>query len=259
MITLRTFYSDPHNKHSLVLLHAFPLSSLMFENAAAIIATHAPSYNIILVDFPGFGDAAYQKDWTLAEAMVELHGKLIEIGVVEPVIGGLSMGGYAAFAYYRLYFNQVKALILSNTKADADTDEAKNGREDYAKDLESRGIEAAYEKLSTLVSDSSMKNDPNLIPKLKRWHGSFTPAAIAAGSRALAQRDESNDLLETISCPTLLITGEDDALIKDEVMQTMAAKIKGAKFISFTKSGHLTAVEYPDKWGSVVSSFLNVI
>ncbi len=259
MITLRTFYSAPQNKHSLVLLHAFPLSSLMFESAAAIIAEHAPSYNIILVDLPGFGDAPFQKEWTLAEAMVELHGKLNEIGIAEAVIGGLSMGGYAAFAYYRLYFNQVKALILSNTKADADSDEAKKGREDYAKDLENRGIEEAYEKLPTLVSNSSMKNDPNLIPKLKHWVASYTPAAIAAGSRALAQRDESSDLLEKISCPTLLITGEDDALIKDEVMQAMAAKIKGAKYISFTKSGHLTAVEYPDKWGSVVSSFLNVI
>ncbi len=259
MITLRTFHSDPRNKHSLVLLHAFPLSSQMFESAAAIIKTNAPSYNIILIDLPGFGDAPYQKEWTLAEAMVELHDKLKGIGVLEPVIAGLSMGGYAAFAYYRLYFNQVKALILSNTKADADTDDAKKGRENYAKDLESRGIEAAYEKLPTLVSDSSIKNDPNLIPKLKHWVASFRPAAIAAGSRALAQRHESRDLLETISCPTLLITGEDDALIKDEVMEAMAAKIKGAKFISFTKSGHLTAVEYPDKWGSIVSSFLNVI
>jgi 3-oxoadipate enol-lactonase len=232
---------------------------MMFETAAAIIAVNAPSYNIILVDFPGFGEAPFEKKWTLGEAMVELHGKLNEIGVVEPVIAGLSMGGYAAFAYYRLYHNQVKALILSNTKAEADSDDAKKGREEYAKDLEKRGAEAAYEKLSTLVAESSIKNDANLIPKLKRWIASFTPAAIAAGSRALAQRDESSDLLETISCPTLLITGEDDALIKDEVMQEMAAKIKGSKFISFTRSGHLTAVEFPDKWGSVVSSFLNVI
>jgi non-heme chloroperoxidase len=233
---------------------------MMFESAAAIIAVNAPSYNIILVDFPGFGDTPLEKQWTLGEAMVELHEKLNEQSVVEPAIGGLSMGGYAAFAYYRLYHNQVKALILSNTKASADTDEAKSGREVFAKDVEARGAQAVYDKLlEKLVSDSSKKNDPNLIPKLKRWIASFSPAAIAAGSRALALRDESSDILETISCPTLIITGEDDALIPDEEMEAMAAKIKGAKFISFTKSGHLTAVEYPDKWGSVVSSFLNVL
>ena len=232
----------------------------MFESAAAVIAGNAPSYNIILVDFPGFGEAPVEKQWTLGGAMTELHNKLSEAGIAEPVIGGLSMGGYAAFAYYRLYQNEVKALILSNTKAEADTDDAKKGREELAKDVEGRGVEAVYEKLlPKLVSDSSKKNDTNIIPKLKRWIAAFPAAAIASGSRALALRDESSDLLEIISCPTLLITGEDDALIKDEVMEAMAAKIKGSKFISFTKSGHLTAVEYPEKWGSVVSSFLNVI
>lgn len=260
MISLRTFHSDPRNVHTLVLLHAFPLSSAMFEAAAATIAGHAPSYNIILADFPGFGDAPLEKQWTLGEAMVELHDKLSAQSVVEPVIGGLSMGGYAAFAYYRLYQNEVKALILSNTKAAADTPEAKKGREEFALDAEANGAQAVYDRLlGKLISDSSKKKDGELIAKLKKWIESFSPKAIAACLRALALRDESSDLLPTISCQTLVITGEDDAIIPHDEMEAMARKIKGAKFVSFTKAGHLTAVEYPEKWGSVVSSFLNVI
>jgi 3-oxoadipate enol-lactonase len=260
MTTLRTFYSTPQNKHSLVLLHAFPFSSSMWESAAKVISEHTPSYNIIFVDLPGFGDAPFDKQWTIGESMVELHKKLNEQNVAEPVIGGLSMGGYAAFAYYRLYQNEVKALVLSNTKAAADTDKGKKGREEFAKDVEARGAEAVYDTLlPKLVSASSKKNDPDLIPRLKAWIAASTPKVIATGSRALALRMDSTDLLEIISCPTLLITGEEDALIKDEEMEAIAAKIKGSKFISFMKSGHLTAVEYPEKWGSVVSSFLNVL
>src|SRR3954470_19595674 len=110
MITLRKFHFSPANEHSLVLLHAFPLSSEMWESAAAVIAKNIQSFNIIYVDFPGFGDAPSSEHWTIAQAMVELHQKLKSEGILQPVIAGLSMGGYAAFAYYRLYQNDVKAL-----------------------------------------------------------------------------------------------------------------------------------------------------
>ena len=232
----------------------------MWEGAAAIIAKNAPSFNIILTDLPGFGKAPLEKQWTLGAAMVDLHDQLTAQGVLEPVIGGLSMGGYAALAYNRLYQNQVKALILSNTKAAADTAEGKKGREEFAKDVEARGHESVFEKmLPKLISESARKKDADLVPKLKRWIELSTPEAIAAGLRALALRDDSSDLLPTISCPTLLITGEDDGIIASEEMEAIASQIKGSKFISFMKGGHLTAVEDPKKWGSVVSSFMNVL
>jgi 3-oxoadipate enol-lactonase len=192
--------------------------------------------------------------------MVDLHHHLRKENILEPVIAGLSMGGYAALAYYRLYHNDVKALILSNTKAAADTPEGKTGREEFAKDVESRGHEAVYERmLPKLVSESAKRKDSDLIPKLKRWIASSTPLSIAACLRALAVRDDSSDLLPAISCPTLLVTGEDDGIIASEEMEQMASQITGSKFISFIKGGHLTVVEDPEKWGSVTSSFLNVL
>ncbi|MEP7234963.1 MAG: alpha/beta hydrolase, partial [Ignavibacteriota bacterium] len=224
MISLRTYYTAPTNRHSLVLIHAFPLTGSMWLDAAKIISEHAPAYNIIIVDLPGFGDSPVEESWTVAAAMVELHNKLNADGIVEPIIAGLSMGGYAAMAYYRLYFNEVKALILSNTKAAADTPDAKNGREEFAQDVEARGYEAVYERmLEKLVSQTAKKKDPDLIGKLKEWISSSSPQAIASALRALALRDDSIDLLSAISCPTLLITGEDDALIPFEEMEAMSS------------------------------------
>jgi len=260
MISLRSFYSTPLNKHSLVLIHAFPLTSNMWDEAAETVAKNAPSFNIILADMPGFGNAPVLKEWTLAAAMVDLHHQLHVQDMLEPVIGGLSMGGYAALAYYRLYPNEVKALILSNTKAAADSAEGKKGREEFAKDVEARGYDAVYERmLPKLVSDSAKKKNSDLLPKLKRWISSSSTEAIASCLRTLALRDDSTDLLPNISCPSLLVTGEDDGIIASEEMEEMASQIPRSKFISFIKGGHLTAVEDPEKWGSVVSSFLNVL
>ena len=232
----------------------------MWDSAAGVIAENASTFNIVLAEFPGFGDAPIYENWMIADAVVDLHAKLNAEGILEPIIGGLSMGGYAAFAYYRLYPNEVKGLIVSNTKAAADSDEAKKGREEFAKDVEVRGFESVYERmLLKLVSESSVKKDPELIPKLKHWIESSTPIAIASGLRALALRIDSTDLLPVIFCPTLVLTGENDAIISESEMQEMSAKIQNVKFVSFMKSGHLTSIEEPEKWGAIVSSFLNAI
>jgi 3-oxoadipate enol-lactonase len=260
MISLRTFYQSPSGTTSLVLLHAFPLSSAMWEGAASVIARQSPDSSIILADFPGFGDAPSIKDWTLAAAMEDLHSKLTAEEILNPVIGGLSMGGYAAFAYYRLHLNELRALILTDTKPSADTEEGKKGREVFALDAEKRGAEAVYERmLPKLVSDSSKQRNPALFKTLKNWIASFSPEAIAAGLRALALRADSNDLLETIGCPTVVIAGENDAIIPSEEMKLFSEKIPDAQFVQIPDVGHLSALEDPEAWGEAVSKFLNRI
>jgi 3-oxoadipate enol-lactonase len=257
-MTLHTYYQSPSPGKNLVLLHAFPLSSAMWEKTVSIIKQQSPKTTIILADFPGFGDSPTTPDWTIAEAMGELHNELTAHEILNPIIAGLSMGGYAAFAYYRLYRNEVRALILSNTKPAADTEEAKKGREEYALDVEQRGAEAVYDRqLGKLISDISKQRNPELIPTLKNWIASFSPEAIATALRALALRDDSSDLVEDISCPTLLITGENDAIIPAEEMKTFSEKIPHSQFIDIPDVGHLSAVENPEAWAKVVSEFLN--
>src|SRR5205085_2056433 len=143
----------------------------------------SPDYSIIFVDLPGFGEAPVQTNWTLSDEMKDLHAKLSFYTNI--VIGGLSMGGYAAFAYYRL-FPKVRGLILSNTKAAADSEEAKKGRDAFAADARKRGADAVYEKLlPKLISDFSRERNPALEPALKKTIASFSPEAIAEGLLAL--------------------------------------------------------------------------
>jgi len=260
MAELRTFYNPPSSDKTLVLIHAFPLSSEMWDEAASVIATRSPDFSIVLTDLPGFGNAPEKNGWTLSEEMRDLHAKLLEQNIRKPVIGGLSMGGYAAFAYYKLFPNEVRALVLSNTKASADSPEAKKGRDEFAADAEKRGAEAVYERmLPKLISDSSKEINPALVLKLKKWIAEFSPLAIATGLRALKVREDSTDLLEKISCPALIITGTDDAIIPPEEMKNFASKIPDARFIPMDRMGHLSAVESPEGWGEIVSAFLNEI
>lgn len=258
MISLRPYKGvNSSATKSLVLIHAFPLSSEMYMGVAGELQQLLPSVNIILVDLPGFGSAPVRKEWTLSEAMQELHKSLNEIGITNPVICGTSMGGYAVLAYYRLYLNEVCALILSNTKAEADTDEAKASREEFAKDVEARGYDAVYMRmLSKLTARSTVEAHPELTDTLKSIIEKATPEAIAAALRAMALREDSVELLHTITTPTLVITGSGDELIAPAVSKTMSDTIPDAKFVEMQDVGHLTPLEAPKEWAKLIVDLL---
>lgn len=257
MVTLLPFAGINPASKSLVLIHAFPLSSEMYKGTAAEIHTLLPDFNVILVDLPGFGSSPVRESWTLSEAMQELHHKLNEIGITNPAIGGTSMGGYAALAYYRLYLNEVSALILSNTKAEADTVEAKASREEFAKDVEARGYEAVYMRmLNKLTARSTVQKHPETLDTLRTMISAASPAAIAAALRAMALREDSVELLHTITTPTLVITGSGDELIAPAISKTMADTIPNAKFVEMQDVGHLTPLEAPKEWAEIVVGLL---
>ncbi|MEI8134525.1 MAG: alpha/beta hydrolase [bacterium] len=260
MISLRDINPKANQTNHLVLLHAFPFSSVMWDEAASIIKSHASQFSIILVDFPGFGSAPYLHQWTLKEAVIDLHSQLQSLGIEKAVIGGISMGGYAAFAYYSLFRDSVTGLILSNTKAAADSLDAKKNREEFALAVETDGYEAVYEKLlPKLVSDNAFENNSDLLLSLKNQIEGSETRSIAACSRTLALREDSSELLPIISCPTLVITSDADKIIPAKEMQELSTKIPGSIFKSLPEVGHLSVIEDPRTWSEFVVSFLNDI
>jgi pimeloyl-ACP methyl ester carboxylesterase len=229
----------------------------MYMGVAGELQQLLPSVNITLVDLPGFGSAPIRESWTLSEAMQELHKKLNEIGITNLAIGGTSMGGYAALAYFRLFPNEVSALILSNTKAEADTTEGKAGREVFAKDVLEKGLDAVYMRmLNTLTSRTTVKKHHEMLDTLRAIISSASPAAIASALRAMAFREDSLELLHTITTPTLVITGSGDELIPPAISKAMAETIPNAKFVEMQDVGHLTPLEAHKEWSKIVADFL---
>lgn len=241
----------------LVLVHAFPTTSEMYARAAVKLLDLQPRRSVVLVNLPGFGDAPLQKGWTMVGAMRELHTALAHENIRSCIIGGTSMGGYAAFAYYRLFAEEVQALILSNTKAGADDDAAKAGREEYAMAVERDGTRVAITRqLGALLSADTVNSNPSRIEELRTMISSIAPQAIAEALRAMALREDSTDLLASITCPTLVISSATDALIPSSLTKEIALGVEGATFQELTGIGHLSPFESPDMWAEVVNRFL---
>lgn len=259
MITVHKLESVAPRIH-VVLLHAFPLSSQMWEQVVRKLSHSAPDCSFYLVDLPGFGTAPVSDTWTVEQAAEAIYNELQKFSLSKVVIGGLSMGGYIAFAYYKAYPDNVQGLILSNTKAEADTQKAAAEREEYAQDVEKRGTVAVMDRqYAKFISKETQEHHQEIADQVKTWIGNDRPAVIAAALRAMAIRPSSEELLSLINVPTLVIVGEKDELISPESAQEMANKIANASVAVIPEAGHFSAVERPEEWATAVADFLKTI
>ncbi|MGH9862627.1 MAG: alpha/beta fold hydrolase [Candidatus Acidiferrales bacterium] len=238
-----------------VLLHAFPLHRGMW---AAQREELARNYRVITPDFRGHGESgAADEDSTMERLAEDVRGLLDELGLERVVLGGLSMGGYVAFAFYRRYAKRVAALILADTRAGADTPEAHKGRYELAAVAEHQGSEAVAERLLTrLFAPITPDRQPAVVAAAREMIRAASPAGIARALRGMAARPDSTPLLRKINCPTLVMVGAEDALTPLAEAEAMAKSIHGAQFEMLRGAGHLSNLEQPAKFTKRLGDFL---
>jgi len=227
----------------------------MWDRMAGELQSLRDDTALLLIDFPGFGGSLLRPKWNLAMLPVELRG-IIEQHTRKPVtIAGLSMGGYAAFEFFRTNGDLVRGLVLSNTKAEADSEVEKRGRATFADDALARGPEAAIDRLySNFVTPET---EPEIAIDIRNWIMDANPAAIAAALNAMAEREDSRDLLPLLTIPSLVISGERDVMMRTTNMRAMAGALEDSSFVEIKGAAHLTAVERPREWAEALASFLD--
>jgi pimeloyl-ACP methyl ester carboxylesterase len=114
-------------------------------------------------------------------------------------------------------------------------------------------------QLPKLISDYTRQNHAEVEARIRQMIDAATPQGIAAASLGMAQRTDSSDLLATISCPTLVLAGEQDALIPASTQQEYAARIPGAQFSVIPYAGHLANLEQPEAFVQVLRGFLGAL
>jgi pimeloyl-ACP methyl ester carboxylesterase len=180
------------------------------------------------------------------------HLRIERAGVV-----GLSMGGYLSFELYRQAPGLFRGLALCDTKASADTDEAKATREKFAAGAIEKGLSwVADEMVPKLLRPQP---DPAAVKEVRSLVSGGTPAGVAAAQRGMAKRPDSIPTLQTISCPTLVVTGEQDTLIPPAEAEKLAKAVKGAKLVKIPDAGHLPCIENPEPFNAALIAFLDAL
>src|SRR5258707_7408589 len=250
-------YDDHGVGLPVIFLHAFPLNRRMWEGELTALLGEA-RYRLVALDWRGFGESEIANEISTMELFADdVAGLMDVLGMQNAVLCGLSMGGYAAFAFLRKYPQRVAGLILADTRPGADTPEAQANRENVARIAETQET-AAIADMQTprMLSEYTRQHRPEVELRVRQMINAATPRGIAAASRGMAQRADSTDLLAGISYPTLVVVGEQDALTPPDVARDYAAKIPGALFVTIPYAGHLSNLEQPEAFVQAIGGFL---
>lgn len=249
-------YDERGTGRPVLLVHGYPLSRAMWAPQLSGLSDAA---RVLAIDLRGHGESdALPGPYSMDLLADDCVGLLDALGIREPIVlGGLSMGGYVAFAFWRRYPERVAGLILAATKAGADSPEARVGRETAMATAQSAGVGAVVESmLPRLLAPGAVGSRPDLATRV-RGIMTGTPLAGMLGDLAgLRDRVDSTATLGTITVPTLVVHGAVDQLIPQAEAERTATAIAGATLAAIDEAGHLPNLEQPERFNTAVRDYL---
>jgi len=244
-------YLDLGKGPAVLLIHAFPLNHAMWEPQLSALSAE---FRLLVPDIRGFGGSQPPSAWTMEEMADDLDEFLEKAQAPGCALVGVSMGGYIALSFWAEYPRRVRKLVLANTRARADNEIEKAARNEMIAALEQSGASILPDRmLPRLLKPNS---PAGVVRKVRGMIEETSASAAIYTVMALRDRPDSSTSLHRLSCPTLVLCGEDDLIVRDEESRAMADAIRGSRFVRVPGSGHLSNLENPDEFNRVVLDFL---
>jgi pimeloyl-ACP methyl ester carboxylesterase len=256
----------------LVLLHAFPVDARMWNPLRSRLEEQA---RVITPDQRGLGESSL--DGTTARGMIEPAAApltvdrpsvdvaaadvlelLDQLELPRVVLGGCSMGGYAAMAVLRAAPQRVAGLLLVDTKAPADTDEQRTNRLNVASRAEQEGIGGwlAENMLPNLLGAATREKRPEVVGDLRALIEAQPADGVAWAQRAMAARPDSFEALRAFDGPAMVAVGAEDTITPPAAAREMADALPRGELVELAGSGHLPSLEAPDALADAVRPWL---
>jgi 3-oxoadipate enol-lactonase len=251
-------FDDIGSGFPVVFLHGFPLNRTMWEPQVTALVGE---FRCITIDMRGFGGSGRgTPPYSVDRYADDVAGVLDTLGIERAVIAGLSMGGYVAFALWRRHRDRVRALVLADTRAVADTVEVVERRRELIEAAEEKGATAvANMQIAGLVGRTTRDKRPDIYDAMHRMIAQASVSGIIGATEALITRPDSTPTLSTIDVPTLIIVGEEDVITPLKDARRMQAAIAGSRLEVLKGAGHLSNVERPAAFNTVMTEFLGTL
>jgi 3-oxoadipate enol-lactonase len=253
---VRLCYDDEGTGPAVVLLHGFPLGRWIWDAPRAALRDR---YRVIAPDLRGHGDSEVTPGPYAMDALADDVARLLDTLQIErAVLGGLSMGGYVVFAFWRRFAARVRALVLCDTRAKGDDRGEKVMRQSTAQVALEKGTAAVVDgMLPKLLAPQTLRERPDLVAVVRARLARTDPRAVAASLLGMKDRPDSTPTLGTMSVPTLIVVGSDDQLTPPALARELQAGVPGARLEIVADAGHLAPVEQPAATSAVLRNFLD--
>lgn len=250
----RIAYDDIGGGEPVVFLHAFPLNRTMWAPQTSALAAE---WRCLTIDTRGFGESPASGPYTVDRYADDVVAVLDHAGIDHATIVGLSMGGYVAFALWRRASDRVRALVLADTRATADSPDGVARRRELIALARSDGARiVADRQLIGLLGKTTRERRPEVEATARAIAESATVDGIVGALEALIARPDSTATLETITVPTLFIAGEEDVITPPKEARAMHDAVLGSRLEILARAGHLSNLEAPAAFNVVLSEFL---
>lgn len=247
-------YDDVGTGLPVVFLHAFPLNRTMWDPQLGALVGEC---RCIAIDMRGAGESAPSPPYTMDRFADDVVGVLDALQIERAVMVGISMGGYVAFALWRRHPDRVRAFVLADTRATADTPDMSLRRQwlmDLARTQGSTAV--ANAQIAGLVGKTTREKRPDIYDATHRLIAQEPVEGIIGGIEALITRPDSTATCSAISVPTLVVVGDEDVITPAKEVRRMQRSIPGSRLEVLRHAGHLPSLERPAAFNTVVSEFL---
>jgi len=252
---IRIGYDQDGSGPPVVLIHGFPVNRTMWRPQVAALRDR---FTVITPDLRGFGESDLPTGTvTMDTYAADVLGVLDALGHQRFVLGGLSMGGYVAFRIIAAAPARVRALIMADSRAAPDADEARQRRYAAVTRIQHEGPDGFLRDfLGPLVGATTKAQRPQVAEAMRQITGTPPAQSLTAALVAIAERPDSRPLLPSIAVPTLVVVGEEDTVTPPAESRAIASAVPRARLATIPAAGHFSNLEVPEAFNRVVREFL---
>lgn len=254
-------YYEVHGKgKTLIILNGIMMSTASWK---AFVDDFSANNKVVLVDFFDQGQSARMNEPYDQGLQVQLVEKLVEIlGDEKVAIMGISYGGEIAIQYAIAHPEKVRSLILANTAGRTSPWLKKIG--DGWNEVAKTGSGFAYylTTIPVIYSTAFFENRAEWMNGRETYLTEyFSRQDVREALIRLTDSSVNYNVVERlgeITCPTLIISGSEDALVPVTEQQLLHQKIKGSVYVTINGVGHASMYENPTTFAALVLGFANL-
>jgi 3-oxoadipate enol-lactonase len=222
---------------------------------------HLPAYvehfRVLTYDCRGQGatDKPEEGPYLPAQHAEDLHGLLSALQVPEAALLGVSNGACIALQFAVRWPERVTALVLANGYGRADT-ALKVKLNSWLAGMAAGGGPLRFDVSSPWIWGASFLNRSFEALKPFREKGSTLPVYAVQHLIAGGMEHDVLDRAPTITCPTLLLTGDEDVLTPLSYSHELQRRIPGSQVCMLEQAGHCMFLEQPAAFTRAAAAFL---
>lgn len=249
------FYLDTGNIHSgraVLALHSLGADYRLWSKQIEFLAPHA---RIIAPDSRGHGRSGWSGSITPDGWAADIEAILDQTGVDVVDLIGISLGGIQAMICAQRHPDRFGAIVLADTFSHLPENIARKKLEGSAGVARRLGMKLyaehyVSETLTTVV-------DEQQVVDLRSAIAGMSLEAYAASARTCFEADV-RESLSAIRAPTLVLWGKRDEKTPRTLSEELVERIPHSEFKTVPSAGHLSNLDNPAAFNSLVAGFLDL-